>query len=133
MAVQVVLIALGVFLGLAGEEWRQDSENRRQATETLRRFRTEIVTNRDTILGVKDYHAERLAEMEAYLNATEDEKANLSVRIRWHPSTAFRVDRLGPRRQRPGRWAGPRRRARIRPVARAPGLQGAHDASSGAA
>ena len=25
MAVQVVLIALGVFLGLAGEEWRQDA------------------------------------------------------------------------------------------------------------
>ena len=66
MALQVALIALGVFLGLAGEEWRQDRENQRLAAETLRRFRTEITVNRETLTGVKDYHAERYAELEAY-------------------------------------------------------------------
>ena len=31
MLLQVVLIAVGVFLGLAGEEWREDRENQRLA------------------------------------------------------------------------------------------------------
>jgi hypothetical protein len=43
MLLQVVLIALGVFLGLAGEEWREDRENRSLAAETLRRFRVELM------------------------------------------------------------------------------------------
>lgn len=66
MVLQVVLIALGVFLGLVGEEWRQDRENRRVATETLNRLRTEIVANRAAIMKVKDYHAARYAELKAY-------------------------------------------------------------------
>jgi hypothetical protein len=81
MALQVVLIALGVFLGLAGEEWREDRENRRLATDTLRRFRTEIATNRDIVLGVKDYHAERHAELNAYFAAPVEEKGNHPVRL----------------------------------------------------
>ena len=66
MGLQVLLIALGVFLGLAGEEWRQDRENRRLAAEMLRRFRTELVTNRETVMRVKDYHVERLAELKTF-------------------------------------------------------------------
>jgi hypothetical protein len=69
MALQVVLISVGVFLGLAGEEWREDRENRRLAAETLRRFRTELVANRETIMAVKDYHAERHAELDEYFAA----------------------------------------------------------------
>ena len=49
MALQVALIAIGVFLGLAGEEWREDRENRQLAAETLHRFRAEVATNRDTV------------------------------------------------------------------------------------
>jgi hypothetical protein len=81
MVLQVVLIAVGVFLGLAGEEWREDRENRRLADETLRRFRAEVATNRDIVLEVKDYHVEKLAELDAYFTATEEEKANISVRL----------------------------------------------------
>ena len=81
MVLQVVLIAVGVFLGLAGEEWREDRENQRLASETLRRFRAEIATNRDIVLADKDYHAERHAELVAYFDASEEEKANLSVRF----------------------------------------------------
>jgi hypothetical protein len=69
MVLQVVLIGLGVFLGLAGEEWREDRENNRLAAETLRRFRTELVANRTTIMSVKDYHAERFAELNTYFAA----------------------------------------------------------------
>jgi hypothetical protein len=69
MVLQVVLIALGVFLGLAGEEWRNDRDNRSTAAETLRRFRVEIAANRDAVMAVKDYHAERHAELEAYFDA----------------------------------------------------------------
>lgn len=69
MVLQVVLIALGVFLGLAGEEWREDRENRNLAAETLRRFRVELAANREAILGVKDYHAARQAELETYFEA----------------------------------------------------------------
>jgi hypothetical protein len=69
MALQVALIAIGVFLGLAGEEWRQDRENRGLAAETLRRFRAELVTNREIVMQVKDYHAERLEELNRYFAA----------------------------------------------------------------
>ena len=79
MVLQVALIAIGVFLGLAGEEWREDRENRRLATDTLSRFRTEIAGNRDTVLGVKDYHAELYANLNAYFAANEEERANSSV------------------------------------------------------
>jgi hypothetical protein len=79
MVLQVVLIALGVFLGLAGEEWRQGRENRRLADDTLRRFRTEIATNRDIVRGVQDYHADKLAELNAYFAATAEQRANISI------------------------------------------------------
>lgn len=45
MVLQVVLIALGVFLGLAGEEWRESRENQRLGEDALRRFRAELVAN----------------------------------------------------------------------------------------
>ncbi len=72
MGMQVVLIALGVFLGLAGEELRENRENRRLAAEMLQRFRTELVTNRETVMSVKDYHVERLAELKTFLAAPVD-------------------------------------------------------------
>jgi hypothetical protein len=81
MAVQVILIAVGVFLGLAGEEWREDRENRRLADETLRRFRAEIVVNRNAIIKVKDYHTERLAEIEAYFAADPAARDTVAVQF----------------------------------------------------
>jgi len=77
MVLQVVLIAVGVFLGLAGEEWREDRENQRLAADTLRRFHTEIRTNREMILENMDYHAKTHAELEAYLAAPEGERGSV--------------------------------------------------------
>ena len=57
IALEVVLISAGVFLGLMGEQWRERTEHRELAAESLRRFRTEITTNRDALVSRKDYHA----------------------------------------------------------------------------
>jgi len=51
-----VLISIGVFLGLAGEQWREYAHQRELAEQALRRFRTEIVENQRTVAAVKDYH-----------------------------------------------------------------------------
>jgi hypothetical protein len=57
IGLEVVLISAGVFLGLMGEQWRERSEHRELAEESLRRFRTEITTNRAALMSQKDYHA----------------------------------------------------------------------------
>jgi len=79
MVLQIVLIAVGVFLGLAGEQWREDRENRRAATDTLRRFRAEIVANRDMILSIKDYHSDRLKELNTYIAAPPEARSSIAV------------------------------------------------------
>src|SRR6266516_4604802 len=55
--VVVVLISAGVFLGLAGEQWRESARHRALAEASLRRFRSEILTNRKAVAAVKDYVA----------------------------------------------------------------------------
>jgi hypothetical protein len=79
MLLEVALIGLGVFLGLAGEQWRQDRADRRQAADALRRFRAEIVANRAAVAAVKDYHAQKLQELTAYFAADEGARKTLRV------------------------------------------------------
>ena len=81
MVLQVALIALGVFLGLAGEEWREAQANRRVAAETMRRFHAEVVANRDMLLRIKDYHTARLEELNAHFAATPEEKEAAKVQL----------------------------------------------------
>ena len=57
LVLEVALIGIGVFLGLAGEQWRERAHQRELAEQALRRFRTEIVENRQAVADVKDYHA----------------------------------------------------------------------------
>ena len=78
MAAEVVLIALGVFLGLAGEQWRQNAADREQAEETLRRFRGEMTANRAQVEGVLDYHRTQLAAVRKYLEADASARAGLA-------------------------------------------------------
>jgi hypothetical protein len=56
IALEVVLISAGVFLGLMGEQWREGARQRELAEQALRRFRTEITENRKAVEAVKDYH-----------------------------------------------------------------------------
>jgi hypothetical protein len=79
MLLEVALIGLGVFLGLAGEQWRQDRADRRQATESLRRFRAEILANRAAVTAVQDYHARKLKELTAYFGASPEARKTMRV------------------------------------------------------
>jgi hypothetical protein len=62
---EVVLISAGVFLGLAGEQWRENARHRELAEQSLRRFRTEILENRKAVANVKDYHVTMMKQLEA--------------------------------------------------------------------
>jgi hypothetical protein len=62
-----MLIAMGVFLGLAGEQWRENVSYRENAMASLRRLRSEISANRDAVAHVKDYHATTRTSLKTYL------------------------------------------------------------------
>ncbi len=69
VGLEVVLISAGVFLGLMGEQWRERSEHRELAEEALRRFRTEIMANREAVASRKDYHATLKQELTTYFGS----------------------------------------------------------------
>jgi hypothetical protein len=75
MVFEVVLISIGVFLGLAGDQWREDIQHRQGAKASLYRFRSELLTNRKSVSEVGDYHAVTLKRIRAYL-ATDPQKRN---------------------------------------------------------
>jgi hypothetical protein len=78
---EVVLIGTGVFLGLAGEQWRQDRQQRELAQTSLRRFRAEIETNRKAVIDVKEYHAGLLKSLRAYLGKDHKKRNTADVQI----------------------------------------------------
>src|SRR6266516_2749218 len=67
IVLEVALIATGVFLGLMGERWREHAQHRELAQMSLRRFRTEILSNRKALGAVTDYHARTRKNLERYL------------------------------------------------------------------
>ena len=66
---EVVLITAGVFLGLAGESWRESREHRELAEQSLRRFREELRSNRKAVERVHQMHKDQEKALLAYLNA----------------------------------------------------------------
>ena len=62
---EVLLISTGVFLGLAGEQYRETARHREIAHEALQRFRTEIIANRQAVAAVKDYHVQLRTQLHA--------------------------------------------------------------------
>jgi len=81
IVLEVVLITTGVFLGLAGEQWREHARHREMAEESLRRFRTEILANRKAVLAVKDYHVTTLNAVQKYFAADDKARAALHVNV----------------------------------------------------
>lgn len=81
MAVEVALIGLGVFLGLAGEQWRQSREHRAEALESLRRFRAEIVSNRSDVATKLDNHRPLQKDVAAFLAA--DPKGREAITLKF--------------------------------------------------
>jgi hypothetical protein len=81
IALEVVLISVGVFLGLAGEQWREDRRHHELAESSLRRFRAEIVTNRKAVSDVRDYHATLLKQLQNYLSKDRKSRNTADVSI----------------------------------------------------
>jgi hypothetical protein len=73
IGLEVALIGTGVFLGLAGEQWRENVRHRELAHASLQRFRAEFRANRAEVLRVKDRHAKEVQDLEAYFNAHSTE------------------------------------------------------------
>jgi hypothetical protein len=69
IVLEVVLISIGVFLGLAGEQWRESAHDRELAHASLRRFRSEFRANRKAVAEVRDRHDRKLKDMLAYFAA----------------------------------------------------------------
>ena len=69
IGLEVILITVGVFLGLAGEQWRQGARDRELAAASLRRFKAEFEANRAEVLRVRDRHASELQGLQAYFGA----------------------------------------------------------------
>ena len=82
IALEVVLISTGVFLGLAGEQWRENAQHRELAEQTLKRFQTEIAANRKAVAGVTDYHAAKRKELHAYFDADAKQRQSMSIGLR---------------------------------------------------
>jgi hypothetical protein len=76
---EVGLISVGVFLGLAGERWRERSHQRELAEQTLRRFRTEILQNRKAVAEVKEYHVTLQKELATELRKPEPQRKGEDV------------------------------------------------------
>jgi hypothetical protein len=66
---EVVLITAGVFLGLAGESWRETREHRKHAAQSLRMFREELESNRKAVLRVHQKHQEQEEGLSNYFAA----------------------------------------------------------------
>ena len=79
---EIVLIAAGVFLGLAGDAWREREQHRDAARASLRRFRAEVAANRAAVAAVRDYHVTTLASVRAYLDKPNRTRNVADVQIR---------------------------------------------------
>lgn len=64
LLVELLAVALGVFLGLWANEWREGRENAALARRALADVRTEVVRNRTVMAERADYHESVLPRLE---------------------------------------------------------------------
>lgn len=69
LVLEVVLISAGVFLGIAGEQWRENAHHRELAEEALRNFRAEMTANRQLVSTVRTYHQGLQPHLNAFLSS----------------------------------------------------------------
>jgi hypothetical protein len=89
IVLEVALIGLGVFLGLMGEQWRERSEHRELAEESLRRFQAEIRTNRAQVVALKDYHADMKKRIDAYFALDASKRTSFDIALRGIQPASF--------------------------------------------
>jgi hypothetical protein len=89
-ALEVALIATGVFLGLLGDQWRERAEQRDLARASLRRFRAEIVANRAALASQTAYHDSTLKALQAFFGSSRPKTpANFDVAFHGLGPVAF--------------------------------------------
>jgi hypothetical protein len=66
VALEVVLISIGVFLGIAGEQWRESARRHEVAVTSLGRLRVEVETNLKAVERVQEYHSKIFKVVETY-------------------------------------------------------------------
>jgi len=76
---EMVLVGIGVFLGMAADQWRTDQQQRAEAREALRRFKVEIENNRAAVANVAGYHVTTRGEIIKYLDPKLRETAHLRL------------------------------------------------------
>jgi hypothetical protein len=69
VGLEALLISVGVFLGLMGEQWRENADRRERAETALVRIRAEVTANRASIAAGQKYHSDLKESLEAYLAA----------------------------------------------------------------
>ena len=89
IVLELVLIGGGVFLGLAGEQWRQNAQNRDAAEASLRRIRAEVLSNRSAVAAVRDYHATTLKTLQAYLTEPAGQRRPADLHLQGIRSVFF--------------------------------------------
>jgi hypothetical protein len=79
IALEVALITAGVFLGLLGEQWRENAEHRGLAATSLHRFRAEFRANKAEVERVHGHHVQQRQALEKYF--TEHRAALMANQI----------------------------------------------------
>ena len=74
---EMILVGIGVFLGMAADEWRTDQQRHSEAIEALRRFKVEIENNRAAVANVVDYHTRMREELIKYFKPETKESAKV--------------------------------------------------------
>jgi hypothetical protein len=78
IGLEVALISAGVFLGMLGDEWRENAEHQALADASLLRFRAEFRANKAEVERVHGRHVQQLQALEKYF--AEHQAALLDVR-----------------------------------------------------
>ena len=81
MLLEVVLIGIAVFLGMAADQWRTDRQHREQARAALQRFKTEIVANKAAVADKKDYHLRLQNDIGVYLKTDASQRKRIDLKI----------------------------------------------------
>ena len=71
LLIEVVLVAVGVFLALWANNWHEDREHRAQARAALRNFASEMEANRQATQRNRTYHETLVRELEQFLRSKE--------------------------------------------------------------
>ena len=66
IGLEVVLITTGVFLGLLGEQWRENAHHRELAKASLERFRAEFRANKAEVNRVHARHVQERDALQKY-------------------------------------------------------------------